>query len=260
LPPTTRQNFGLGAFAGLAHRRLLEIHNQCDINFAPTTSIARELHQHGMQRVAVCGRGVDTTQFNPRYRDTALRDRWTRGRNCPILLYVGRISPEKNLSMLAAVARALPEYPLLIVGDGPARNALAAELAGRDVHFTGTLGGEELAQVYACSDVFLFPSATETFGQVVREAMASGLPVVGMRAGGVQDLIEDGRTGKLCPPGDAAAFVAAARDLAENAARRREMGVAAQREAERHTWTAVFDQLMDCYAGLIGRGAIRNAG
>ncbi len=222
--PRYAEHFGLGAFAGMAWRRLLDIHNSCDINFAPTPSIARELQGRGMQRVQVCGRGVDSTLFNPAQRDDAFRATITGGDDRPLFLYVGRVSPEKNLATLIAVARALPGFPLLVVGDGPARGAMAAELAGMDVHFTGTLRGDDLARAYASADVFLFPSATETFGQVVREAMASGIPVVGVRAGGVQDLIDDGRTGLLCPQGDEDAFVAAARSLTEDAPLRARMG------------------------------------
>jgi glycosyltransferase involved in cell wall biosynthesis len=199
---------------------------------------------------------VDIRLFHPARRDPRLRVRLTGARDRPLLLYVGRLSPEKNLAALIAVARALPDYPLLLVGDGPARGMLAAELAGCNVHIAGLLQGQELAAAYASADIFLFPSATETFGQVVREAMASGLPVIGVRAGGVQDLIRDSETGLLCPPGDEAALVAAVEHLAEDAALRRSMGTAARQEAERHTWDAIFDQLMDCYERLASGRAV----
>jgi glycosyltransferase involved in cell wall biosynthesis len=248
--PRYAEHFGLGALAGLAWRRLLDIHNACDVNFAPTPSVAAELRARGMQRVQVCGRGVDADLFSPLRRDAAYRAGIMGAEDRPILLYVGRLSPEKNLGTLAAVARALPGYPLLIVGDGPARSALAADLHGLDARFTGVLAGEELARAYASSDVLLCPSSTETFGQVVREAMAARLPVVGKRAGGVRDLIRDGETGILCPPDDEAAFVAATRRLAEDEALRRAMGAAARREAEQHSWKYVFDHLLGWYAGL----------
>jgi glycosyltransferase involved in cell wall biosynthesis len=247
------EHFGLGALAGLARRRLLDLHNDCDATFAPTPSVARELRERGMLRVHVCGRGVDTRLFHPTRRDPRLRVRLTGARDRPLLLYVGRLSPEKNLAALIAVARALPDYPLLIVGDGPARGILAAELVGRNVYIAGLLQGQDLAAAYASADMFLFPSATETFGQVVREAMASGLPVIGVRAGGVQDLIRDGETGLLCAPGDEAALIAAVEHLAEDATLRRTMGAAARQEAERHTWDAVFDHLMDWYGCLANR-------
>lgn len=243
-------HFGLGALAGLAWRRLIDIHNACDANFAPTPSIARELQERGMREVYVCGRGVDTRLFTPLRRDPALRERLTAGCERPVLLYVGRLSPEKNLAALVAVAHALPEYPLLIVGDGPARGMLAAQLADLKVHFAGLLHGPDLAAAYASADLFLFPSATETFGQVVREAMASGLPTVGVRAGGVQDLIRHGETGLLCPPDDHAAYAATVTGLIANPVRRRAMGLAARSEATQYTWDSVFDHLMGWYADL----------
>jgi len=244
------EHFGLGALTGLAWRRLLGIHNGCDVTFAPTSSVARDLRERGMRRVHICGRGVDTTAFHPMYRDTTVRKRFGGGSEAPLMLYVGRLSPEKNLAALVAVARALPAYPLVIVGDGPMRGELAAQLDGLNVHFTGTLRGQALAAAYAAADLFLFPSQTETFGQVVREAMASGLPTVGIRAGGVRDLVADGRSGLLCPPDDTPAFVDAARTIAADPDLRYAMGAAARREAEGHTWASIFDRLMGWYAGI----------
>jgi len=244
------EHFGLGALTGLAWRRLLNIHNGCDVTFAPAPAVARELRARGMRRVHICGRGVDATTFHPAHRDALARQRLNGGGGAPLLLYVGRLSPEKNLTALAAVARALPAYPLVIVGDGPARADLTADLAGLNVHVTGALHGEALVKAYASADLFLFPSQTETFGQVVREAMASGLPTVAVRAGGVQDLVMDGQTGRLCPPDDIPAFVDATRALAADPALRYAMGAAARREAERHSWDTIFDRLMGWYAGL----------
>ena len=253
------RHYGLGAFAGLTWRRLLAIHNGCTVNFAPTSSVAAELRARGMRNVQIVGRGVDTAQFHPARRDPARRAQITGGRERPILAYVGRLAPEKGLTTLVAVAQALPDCPLLVVGDGPGRAALARALRGHDVHFTGWLHGEALAAAYASADVFVFPSATETFGQVVREAMASGLPVVGLRAGGVQDLVQSGVTGFLAEPMDPADFIAAVRRLVEDAPLRERFGRAARRQAEFYTWPAVFDDLLDCYAGLTHPQAVAPA-
>ncbi len=243
-------HFGLGFLAPLVWRRLLDIHNGADVTFAPTRSIADELRGRGMARVHVSGRGVDTTLFSPARRDAGARARFTGGTDRPILLYVGRVSPEKNVDLLRAVARALP-YPLVVVGDGPVLGELTAELSRYNVHFTGALHGDDLAAVYAAADVFLFPSTTETFGQAAQEAMASGLPVVGMWAGGVPDVVRDGVTGLLCQRDDPDAFVAAARALANDAALRRAMGAEGRRVAETRSWDAVFDHLTGWYAGLV---------
>lgn len=243
-------HFGLGVLGGLAWRRLLAIHNAATVTFAPTPSVARDLTCRGMQRVHECGRGVDTDLFHPARRSLVCRAALTTTRDKPLLLYVGRLSVEKNVALLPAVARALPDYPLVVVGDGPARALLVREMADCNVHFTGVLHGADLAAVYASADIFLFPSETETFGQVVREAMASGLPVVGIRAGGVQDVIREGETGLLCHPGDRAGFIAAVRLLAMCLSLRTQMGTDARRDAERHSWDATFDYLMGWYAGL----------
>jgi len=252
-------HFRLGLLRPLAWRRLLDIHQGADVTFAPTPTVAEELRGRGMARVHVCGRGVDTALFHPDRRDAGVRARFTGGHDRPILLYVGRVSPEKNVSLLADVARALP-YPLVVVGAGPALESLAAEVAPYDVHFTGTLHRDDLAAVYASADVILFPSTTETFGQAAHEAMASGLPVVGMRAGGVPDVVRDGNTGILCDSDDRGAFVEAARTLAEDPVSRRVMGEKGRRVAETHSWDAVFDHLMGWYAGLVAtRRAIPTA-
>ncbi len=247
-------HFGMGAFADVVWRQLLDIHNAADVSFAPTTSVIDDLHARGMLNVSYSGRGIDTVLFNPGKRDETLRARFGGSDDRPILLYVGRVSVEKGLDTLKAAATALPHLPLAIVGDGPARAGLEKEIGGRrNVFFTGVLHGEELAAHYASADLFVFPSTTETFGQVVREAMASGLASVGVRAGGVQDLIRDGETGTLCPPDDEAAFVAAVAALASDGGTRRRYGAEARRETESYSWNAVFDTLMEQYAALIAR-------
>jgi len=245
------EHFGLGVLADLAWRRLLDLHNACDVSFAPTATVAEELRDRGMRNVHVCGRGVDGRLFHPAHRDAGYRASLGIQPDQPAFIYVGRLSPEKNLGVLTRVARALPQYPLLIVGDGPARDKLAADMAGLNVRFTGLLSGADLARAYASGDVFLFPSTTETFGQVVREAMASGLPSVAMRAGGVRDLVRDGQTGLLCSPDDDGAFVAAAERLATDTTLRHAMAAMARHEAEQYTWDAVFDHLMGWYGGLV---------
>jgi glycosyltransferase involved in cell wall biosynthesis len=133
----------------------------------------------------------------------------------------------------------------LVVGDGPARADLEARLP--NTTFIGFLEGGALAQAYASSDVFLFPSDTETFGNVTLEAMASGLPTVCADAAGSRDLVEDGTTGRLCPPGDGEAFTKAVRTLIADAALRNRMGAAAHERAQDFTWPAVLRQMNQYY-------------
>ena len=161
------------------------------------------LRAHGFAHLRIWPRGVDTALFQPARRDGALRATWLTGQTHPegkaILLYVGRLSWEKNLHLLAQAYRDMDHTRcyLVIVGGGPARSDLQRALHGLPVTFTGYLSGKALAAAYASADVFAFPSTTETFGQVVLEAMASGLPVVGLLAEGVRDLVTDEQTGLL---------------------------------------------------------------
>ena len=171
------------------------------------------------------------------------------------VLCVARQYPRKHvddlLRALPAVRRAVPGACALIVGDGPARAGLERELAGAPATFTGFLQGDDLATAYASADLFVFPSATETFGQVIQEAMASGLPVVAARAGGALDLIREGETGLFFAPGSPADLRAAARELLDAPERRAAMGRAARAAAERRTWSHVLDALLEHYTRVI---------
>ena len=169
----------------------------------------------------------------------------------PIAAYVGRLSPEKNLDALVSFATARPEVPLLIIGDGPARPQLAAALAGTRAHFTGELRGAALAAAYASADFLICTSLTETFCQVAQEAMASGLPTIGFRAGGIQDVILDGETGILCPPGDERAWHAAINTLCDAPTVRQRFAQRAREVAEGRTWASVFERLLGEYQEII---------
>jgi glycosyltransferase involved in cell wall biosynthesis len=216
----------------------------------------------GIQRVGVWPRGVDAALFVPERRSAVWRAHITGGAGgAPIVLYVGRLSPEKNLAALVAAFRTLAETDahLVLVGDGPARAELAQALRGRRVTFTGYLSGEALATAYASADVFAFPSVTETFGQVVQEAMASGLPVVGFDAGGVHDLVAHERTGLLARAGDTGAFAAALAALVASPARRTCLGAQGRARALQHTWAQVMDGLLEVYAASAATRQITRA-
>jgi len=179
------------------------IHNHCSVTYCPSPSTARMLHTKGFQHLRIWPRGVDTTLFHPRRRSAELRTSWLQCRKPSddkvVILYVGRVSWEKNLRLLSQAYRLMDHERchLVIVGDGPAYGEMQQELADLGVTFTGYLRGEALATAYASADVFAFPSYTETFGQAVLEAMASGLPVAGLLSEGVCDLVTDGWTGFL---------------------------------------------------------------
>lgn len=244
---------GLGWLAPATWRYLRGVHALADRTYCPTPTVRQQLVTHGFRRLALCSRGVDTVRFQPRWRDAALRLRVLgpdTDPGTPILVHVGRLSPEKNLSALVTVARARPDLPLLIVGDGPARPALERALAGTRAYLTGELRGAALAAAYASGDLFLCPSQTETFCQVAQEAFASGLPVVGFRAGGVRDVVTHGATGLLCAPENDQDWLAAIDALIDDPARRASYGQQARAVAEQRSWTAVFDQLLHDYQGL----------
>jgi glycosyltransferase involved in cell wall biosynthesis len=255
------QYFGFAPFTGLMWRYTRFIHNHCDLTLCPSPSTARMLQAQGFQHVRLWPRGVDTTLFSPARRSAALRSSWLQQggereqlEDKVVLLYVGRLSWEKNLRLLVEAYRELDyrRCHLVIVGDGPAAGDMRQALAGLPASFTGYLRGEELATAYASADIFVFPSCTETFGQVVLEAMACGLPVVALDTEGICDLVLDGRTGLLdrrrsSQEEQIASYGAQLNRLIQDPARRQQMGRAALREAPQRSWPFAMDCLMHGY-------------
>jgi glycosyltransferase involved in cell wall biosynthesis len=242
------------------------IHNQCTLTFCPSPSTARILQAQGFQHVEIWPRGVDTGLFKPEHRSEALRASWLE--NSPqarnqemktILVYVGRISWEKNLHLLTRAYQEMDHTHchLVIVGDGPALQEVKQELAGLPATFTGYLQGEELARVYASADIFAFPSRTETFGQVVLEAMASGLTVVALQAEGVCDIVKDKQTGflleteGLSEQEHVSEYALLLTRLVEQRELRQAMSRAALREASQRTWSEAMKSLLQGYQTVI---------
>ena len=238
-----------GQFA--AWRRVRRIHNAADRTLAPSTAAAASLHSHGIQRVWLWGRGVDTVRFDPAKRSGQLRAELAP--NGEVLAgYVGRLAPEKRIDLLAQVAT-LPGVRLVVVGSGPAD--AAARRAMPAAVFLGQRQGEELARIYASLDVFVHSGPHETFGQTLQEAAASGLPVVAPAAGGPIDLVGDGVTGFLVPPRDPSALAdAVARLAADPGLRARQRRAARQRVLGR-TWTALGDELIGHYEAVLRAGS-----
>lgn len=181
------------------------VHRVADLTLVTSQAMKQELIANACKnnRIDVWRKGVDTEVFHPAHRNAAMRERMTAGNpEAPLLLYVGRLGAEKNLKALRDIMDHLPTgCRLALVGDGPERQALEEHFAGRPVVFMGMLHGQELSQAYASADIFVMPSETETLGFVVMEAMASGLPVVAVAAGGLVDIItRPGDTGFLYQP------------------------------------------------------------
>ena len=231
------------------------IHNCADLNLCPSRFTQAELEARGFQRVKVWKGGVDTARFHPRHRDPVWRQRLSEGHpEAPLLLFVGRLAPEKRVKWLRPVLEALPGTRLAIVGDGPQRSELENHFAGTPTVFTGYLKGDDLAHAYASADLFAFSSTTETFGNVVIEAMASGLPVVAPRFGGPVDSIRDGENGLLFEPDDLPGMISHVQRLVSNPAYAQHLGRAARAYAQTQSWDVVLDGLLHDYATLISGG------
>ncbi|MEX3102023.1 glycosyltransferase family 4 protein [Streptomyces sp. ST1020] len=237
----------MGAGEAAAWRRIRSVHSAADLTLAPSSASLHDLSAHGVPRVKLWPRGVDTVRFRPDLRDDAVR-RELAPDGETIVGYVGRLAPEKHIELLSGVC-ALPGVKVVVVGDGPSRPALAEQLPG--AVFLGRRTGDELARIFASLDVFAHTGPFETFCQTVQEAMASGVPVVAPAAGGPLDLVADGRTGLLFPAGDRDALRDAVAALAADPARRASYGAAARAMVEGRTWAAVGDQLIGHYADVL---------
>ncbi len=206
------RHYGLAWAEPLVLAYLRRFHNRSQRSFVPTEAMKSMLEDAGFERLEVVGRGVDAERFSPAHRDPQLRSAWGLRDTDPAVLYVGRLAAEKNVQLVFDGFRALSQRArgarLVIVGDGPLRARLVREHP--EAVFTGPQRGEALARHYASSDLFLFPSLTDTFGNVLLEAMASGLMIVAFDAGAARAHMSHGRNALLVPPGDRQSFVATA--------------------------------------------------
>ena len=237
----------MGAGEAAAWRRIRSVHTAADRTLAPSTASLRDLEAHGVPRVRLWPRGVDTVRFRPDHRDETLRRELAPNGEL-IVGYVGRLAPEKRVGLLAGVC-GLPGVRVVVVGDGPSRPGLAEALPG--AAFLGRRTGDDLARIFASLDVFAHTGPFETFCQTVQEAMASGVPVVAPAAGGPLDLVDHGRTGLLVPPGDPDAVRDAVASLAAAPGLRAAYGAAARATVEGRTWTAVGDRLIGHYEDVL---------
>ncbi|MEW2289837.1 glycosyltransferase family 1 protein [Streptomyces sp. NPDC047841] len=237
----------MGAGEAAAWRRIRSVHGAADRTLAPSSAARSDLEEHGVPRVRLWPRGVDTVRFRPQHRDEALR-RALAPNGELIVGYVGRLAPEKHVELLSGVC-GLAGVRVVVVGDGPSQAHLAEALPG--AVFLGRRTGDELARIFASLDLFAHTGPFETFCQTVQEAMASGVPVVAPAAGGPLDLVDHGRTGLLVPPRDAAAVQEAVRALAADPARRAAYGATARATVEGRTWAAVGDQLIAHYDDVL---------
>lgn len=245
--------YGLGGFEAHAWRYLRNFHESALTTFCPSTATRSQLLANGFhERLRIWPRGVDSEHFHPDRRCDDTRHRLAPGAD-RILLYVGRFAPEKRLPLLLDAFERVNtnenRIALVLIGDGPS----GIELRKRNVpsvYFTGYLTGEDLANAYAAADAFVFPSDTETFGNVVVEAMASGLPVISVARGGVLDTVVSGENGILTAPGDAEEMATAMQRIIEDDALRTRLAAGARCSAQMRSWPAVLDELFASYHEL----------
>ncbi|TRT77002.1 MAG: glycosyltransferase family 1 protein [Microcystis aeruginosa Ma_AC_P_19900807_S299] len=232
--PQYLQHYGLGSLEGL-----------------------QELSSRGIEKVELWQRGVDTELFQPHLKSPAMRLKLSQNNpDSPLLLYVGRVSAEKEIDRIKPVLEAIPEARFAIVGDGPHREALTSHFADTNTHFVGYLQGLELASAFASADAFLFPSRTETLGLVLLESMAAGCPVVAANSGGIPDIVTDGVNGHLFDPRDEKGLISATQRLLTAKAEREELRRNARLEAEKWAWQAATKQLLNYYHRVLNNNSV----
>ena len=255
--PKYLEHYGLGVLEGVMWELLKAVHNQARLNLCTSTAMEGELSGHGIERVAVWQRGVDTELFRPELASREMRDRLTQGHpDAPLLLYIGRLSAEKEIDRIKPVLESIPGARLALVGGGPYQEELEQHFAGTNTYFAGYMEGEELGSAYASADVFVFPSRTETLGLVLLEAMAAGCPVVAANSGGIPDSVTDGENGYLFDPKDDQGATVATQRIFDMGAERETLRIKARAEAERWGWNAATRQLQDFYREVLDKGEI----
>jgi glycosyltransferase involved in cell wall biosynthesis len=253
--PKYLEHYGMGMLEPLLWELLKAAHNQASLNLCTSTAMVAELAAKGIQHTALWQRGVDTDLFRPEWRNDSMRARLhgSYGDTGHLLLYIGRLSAEKQIERIRPVLEAMPQTRLALVGDGPHRQHLERWFEGTPTTFVGYLAGQDLASAYACGDAFLFPSSTETLGLVLLEAMAAGCPVVGANRGGIPDIVSDGENGCLYDPDQPHSLTAAVQRLLGESQTRASLRQAARQEAERWGWAGATDQLRGYYRKVLNQ-------
>ena len=254
--PKYLEHYNLGMLEGVLWELLKAMHNKASLNLCTSSVMQRELTEHAIERVEVWQRGVDTALFRPELRSDEMRSRLTNGYtdehpDTPVLIYIGRLSAEKEIDRIKPVLESIPGARLALVGDGPYREELEKHFEGTATNFVGYLAGEELGAAYASADAFIFPSRTETLGLVLLEAMAAGCPVVAAEAGGIPDIVTNGVNGFMFDPADERGAIVATQKLLGMRAERDLLRQNARVEAERWGWEASTRQLERYYIAVL---------
>lgn len=252
--PKYLEHYGMGMLEPLLWELLKAAHNQALLNLCTSTAMVNELEDKGIQRTALWQRGVDTENFRPELRSEKMREKlFGKYQNTDsLLIYVGRLSAEKQIERIKPVLDNIPGACLALVGDGPYRGQLEKIFENTKTNFIGYLSGEELASAYASGDIFLFPSSTETLGLVLLEAMAAGCPVIAANKGGIPDIINNGINGCLYNPDEKdngeRSLIEATKKILADKNKKEAMRKEARKEAEQWDWNQATLQLQKYYA------------
>lgn len=253
--PEYTQRLGLEWITDTTERWITWIHNLAEVNLCTSQPMIEQAAAAGIKNLDLWPRAVDTQTYHPGNYSQRMRERLTDGHpEDRLLVYVGRMSKEKDLDVLRGVIDRAPEGTrLAMVGSGPHLGQLEAEFAGTPTVFTGYMSGQELADAYASADVFVFPSTTETLGLVALESMASGVPVVAARAGGIPFAVPDGVGGLLCKPHSSEDMSAQVNRLLADESLRSALAAGGKAEMEQHSWRAATEKLVESYELAIER-------
>lgn len=250
---TYTRSYGYGAFHHLTLAWLRYVHNRTQRTFAPTPELCAELATYGFHDLAVLSRGVDTRQFDPSRRSRELRATWGAEDDTPVILHVGRMAAEKNYELVfqafEAMRRANPRCRFVLAGDGPLKARLVREHP--ECIFAGFFSREEIGRYYASADIYIHASLTETFGNVLTEAMASGLAVAGFNYAAALKFIRHGENGLSVPCDQPSALIAAAVQLACDTSLREQLRLAARASVEPQSWSTVIARFEADLTGVI---------
>ncbi|MGD6803385.1 glycosyltransferase family 4 protein [Rossellomorea aquimaris] len=230
-------------------------HADCEKIFVPSLETLRHLEQQGLSNLSIWTRGVDCSMFTPEKRTCEVKEKYNIQKKF-IILFAGRLAPEKDLTTLMSAIEGLSPHikeqvHWIIAGNGPCYHEVKKKMQGESVTLTGYLNSNELSEIYASSDLFVFPSPTETFGNVVLEASASGIPSVVADQGGVTGIIKDNFNGLVCPAHSDSEFIKAVEYLVNNEGERKRMGQHARVLAEKQSWERIFDGLLNEYGEVV---------
>jgi glycosyltransferase involved in cell wall biosynthesis len=252
IPEYAQYLTGDNTITELTWKYILWYYAQMDTIYVPSQATGNELVKKGLNasKITLYPRGIDIQRFHPAKRNGFLKN-CLKIENAVTLLYVGRISKEKNLPLLVDVFKSLiskhPDLHLILVGDGPWRSEMQQALTGLPCTFTGYLNGNDLPAVYASSDLFVFPSNTDTFGNVVLEAQASGIPVIVSNQGGPHENMQPDKTGLVVTDNNVEAWVKAIENLLENPQKRRSMGSSARKLMEARSFETAHIKSFEMY-------------